>query len=237
MNEADENVYPSIVGNPQLRVSDTVKFQLTNLSAVKVERTVEEEGGAKTVYDLRFTWENSGTAAQPLSYVVTDKESYQSIEEGTLTEGAVEFVLEDVANNKYYEFKVICSDNGREYTAGALTADTVAPRQATNLSVAVEQQTFTVSFDPPADDDYAGAEIYLDGELAGKIAAGVQSFTISDLKSEKTYTIAVVAVDSFGNRSEEAAVTATTQRKDFYGEWLQDTDLESPGVTIIEITE
>lgn len=237
MNDLDENIYPSIIGNPQNAATAKIQYHLQNLSAIKTERDVIEEGVTKKAYDMKFHWQNSKSVLEPVSYKVIDKENYQIIEQGTLDANASEFVLQNVASNKYYEFVVNSTINAQEYIAGKILADTIAPNPIMNLSAAVDQQTITVTFELPEEADYAGAALYLDNMLIKILAPDEQRILLSELKSEKTYAIKVIAFDKFGNNSAEKTVMATTQRKDYYGEWIESTDLESPGITIVEIAD
>ena len=55
------------------------------------------------------------------------------------------------------------------------------------------------------------------------------------IKGEKEYTVTVRVSDKFNNISDPVSVTVKTEPKDYYAEWLNNTILESPGVTFVEI--
>lgn len=88
----------------------------------------------------------------------------------------------------------------------ATGGDTTAPAAPTALSLsAVDEESISVAFTPPTDDDYSTCEFIahcLDGGADGTVDAAASPAVITGLTGGNHYIVTATAVDSVGNRSE-----------------------------------
>ncbi|WP_275737222.1 endo-1,4-beta-xylanase [Halorhabdus sp. SVX81] len=101
---------------------------------------------------------------------------------------------------------------------GSAADDTQPPSVPTNLSVSTTtDSTVTVSWDGVTDNGTAGLDQYVvsvGGSQDQTIGAGMTTATVEGLDAAATYEIGVSAVDSAGNESDAATVSATTADSD-----------------------
>ncbi|MBP3965444.1 S-layer homology domain-containing protein [Paenibacillus lignilyticus] len=84
-----------------------------------------------------------------------------------------------------------------------------APLKPTGLESIAGDGNVTVSWTANTEADLAGYNVYRDGTLVTASPITATSLKLNDLENGKTYQIKVTAVDTAGNESEQAAVSAT----------------------------
>ncbi|WP_459193776.1 fibronectin type III domain-containing protein [Halosimplex sp. J119] len=133
----------------------------------------------------------------------------ETIEGVTVSDGSLTIEFTASADNaKVSAIRVLDSDDGGD-------GDETAPTTPSNVSVdGTTASSVDLSWDGSTDDGGSGIDaynVYVDDSLDHTVSADSTGTTVTGLSAETQYTLGVSAVDSAGNESDQATVTATTQ--------------------------
>ena len=138
----------------------------------------------------------------------------------TKTNG-MSYTDKNVSQNTSYSYKVTTLDTaGNEskgVTVSAKTSETTntptVPKQVTNVTTKTTENSVTISWELPKDDNFAGLLISRDGDLKF-ITSAEKSFTEKNLKPGTSYRYELISSDGNDNYSKPVVVnvkTATTK--------------------------
>ena len=134
-----------------------------------------------------------------------------------VAKGEQTVIIKGLTNGSAYAFTIKTVDKSGNKSKGVTSpytplaaepVDTMAPAEATNVKAVSGTQQITLSWNDPADNDFAKVKITFSpaGTTAIEVAKGVQTSTITGLTNGTAYTFTIRTVDAKGNES--AGVTS-----------------------------
>lgn len=146
-------------------------------------------------------------------YQSMDNIFFQKITGNTVD--STSYTVNGLTNGQMYYFAVTAVDiNGNESVRSqSIVAIPIGipPAEVMNLSAITTDTTLRLTFSNPADADFAGTKIYLDGVLKETLDKTKTSYSLTDLSPNTTYNIKVTTFDTNGNESDGVTTTVKTK--------------------------
>ncbi len=235
-NDNTSSLTTVLTGVQASQLSQTV----TPLSASDLTVTANDKSNSPADESLLIMWGSFAFTDKSLLVRVTTKATNTVVAEATVNNSSTAALSSATAQNKEYatvyvakdgialtklygtltyKVEVYVSQNGKYSTAvskeQATTDKTTKP--ATNVSVVGGATSIVVGWQAPDVRDYAGVTITAtekDSSSPAKTVTiterAVRNTQITGLKATTEYTVAVVSMDSVGNKGTEATATVTT---------------------------
>ncbi len=80
--------------------------------------------------------------------------------------------------------------------------DKTPPHEVTNLVTSSSYNHITITFNQPADSDYAGTRVYVNGVLVETLGSTITSYRLTELKPNTIYNIKITTFDTSNNESD-----------------------------------
>ncbi|OKO97019.1 Phage protein [Geobacillus proteiniphilus] len=148
-------------------------------------------------------------------YQSTDNVNFTKITASPITTS--KYTVTGLMNGTTYYFAVTAVDTSGNESARSSSvsvtpvADTTPPGDVTNLKASATDTTVDLTFTNPAEADFAGTKLYLNGVLKAILDKTKTSYTFTNLEPNTTYTIKVTAFDTSGNESNGITTTVKTK--------------------------
>lgn len=155
-----------------------------------------------------------------------DVEGYNVYQDGVKVNGTLisesAYIVTGLTAGVEYSFQVTAVDfSGNESTNSSTVtstpdapADTTAPAAPAGLTVTAGNKQALLSWDANPELDLSGYNVYVDGVKKNTSLITSESYTVTGLVNDQTYTFTVSAVDTSGNESTPSTGVTGTPESD-----------------------